>query len=89
MRSKLTKEIAAAKEEFEAMLVETEQAGLVDEPKHNNKLKLETSQDKIYVLQYLYYRRWHNMSQQEFGRRFPVEYARLREIMPRKQPEEG
>ena len=87
MRSNLTKEIAAAKEEFEAMLAETEQAGLIDEPKRN-KLRCEGKQDRIYVMQYFYYRRWHNMSPREFAQKFPDVFKRLLEIMPRRQPDE-
>jgi hypothetical protein len=87
MRSNLTKEIAAAKEEFEAMLVETEQAGLIDEPKRN-KLRCENSQDRIYVMQYFYYRRWHDMTTVEFAETFPEVYERLCEIMPRRLPDE-
>lgn len=87
MRSNLTKEIAAAQEEFEAMLAETEQAGLLDEPKHN-KLRCENKQDRIYVMQYFYYRRWHNMTPMDFAKKFPDVFKRLLEIMPRRQPDE-
>jgi hypothetical protein len=83
----LTKEIAAAKKKFEAMLVETQQAGLIDEPKRN-RLRCENKQDRMYVMEYLYWRRWHIMTQDEFAEKFPETYKRLCEIMPREQPDE-
>lgn len=85
-KASLRQHVERAEALFNDVLAKVEERGLVDLPR--DRLRCENLQDRIYVMQYFYYRRWHDMSIVEFAETFPEVYERLCEIMPRRLPDE-
>jgi len=84
MPSSLVKEIEKAKAEFERMLIDTERAGLVDEPSRS-RLRIERPGDRLLVMQFLYAVKRLRMDPVEWGRMNPEKMERILEIFPRTQ----
>jgi hypothetical protein len=80
----LEKLLEHGKRQQEQILIAFEQAGFIDEPEPQNRLRLETREDRLLVLELLYAVRRQKIDVRMWARAHPVEFARIWEIFPKK-----